>query len=455
MFHLDSASPGGLLALSAILVATLIALPDRSLAAPGDEWTVRGAPSSAPLGSVTWGDGRFVAVGDNRTGPGAVLTSPDGITWTAREAVLADWTSVARGNDTFVAVSTFLPALPGGSARDRVMTSPDGITWTPRVASANNDWRSIAWGNGTFVAVSDSDFGGSINDRVMTSPDGITWTNRTASAESSWTSVAYGNGVFVAVAKSDPDVPVGQVMTSTDGVNWTTRTPPVTADWTSVTWGGQGFVAVAGSGTSRVMTSPDGITWTARTAASQSTWTSVAWGNGAYVAVGDGAVMTSPDGITWTGRTPAAPVGWSSVAAAPGMFVAVADGPSGDGQTARIMTSGAIPGPPPPPPTPAKFTRLVVKPPKRKARAVRAPKKIPLTIAVTNSGDTGGRAVISLKSSAKGRVRVPARVSVTVPAGTTRRAKVRATVKPRRRGKVRITARVGSLRAVSTLVLRR
>ena len=455
MFHLDSASPGGLLALSAILVATLIALPDRSLAAPGDEWTVREAPSPAPLSSVTWGDGRFVAVGDNRTGPGAVLTSPDGITWTAREAVLADWTSVARGNDTFVAVSTFLLALPGGSARDRVMTSPDGITWTPRAASANNDWRSIAWGNGTFVAFSDSDFGGSINDRVMTSPDGITWTNRTASAESPWTSVAYGNGVFVAVAKSDFD---GQVMTSTDGVNWTTRTPPVTAEWTSVTWGGQGFVAVAESGVNRVMTSPDGITWTARTAASESAWRSVSFGSDTYVAVGGGAVMTSPDGIVWSGRTPAAPVNWRSVTAAPGMFVAVADALlEGD---ARIMTSGSIPGPPPPPPpppkpTPAAFTGLSLEPTKRRARALRAPKKVRLTVTVANSGETGGTAPIALRSSARAKVRVPGRVEIAVPPGTTRSVSFRATVKPRRKGKVRITARVAGLSASATLILRR
>jgi hypothetical protein len=46
------------------------------------------------------------------------------------------------------------------------MTSPDGITWTARTAAQANSWRSITHGNGLFVAVS---YDGS--NRVMTSAD--------------------------------------------------------------------------------------------------------------------------------------------------------------------------------------------------------------------------------------------------------------------------------------------
>ena len=46
----------------------------------------------------------------------------------------------------FVAVSS-----EGGN---RVMTSSDGITWTARSAAGNNDfWYSVTYGNGLFVAV--------------------------------------------------------------------------------------------------------------------------------------------------------------------------------------------------------------------------------------------------------------------------------------------------------------
>jgi hypothetical protein len=45
------------------------------------------------------------------------------------------------------------------------MTSPDGITWTARTSPTDNIWRSVAYENGVFVAVSYTGTG----DRVMTS----------------------------------------------------------------------------------------------------------------------------------------------------------------------------------------------------------------------------------------------------------------------------------------------
>ena len=52
------------------------------------------------------------------------------------------------------------------------MTSPDGITWTARAATEANQWTSVIYGKGLFVAIA---YDGT--NRVMTSPDGITWTN--------------------------------------------------------------------------------------------------------------------------------------------------------------------------------------------------------------------------------------------------------------------------------------
>jgi hypothetical protein len=44
------------------------------------------------------------------------------------------------------------------------MTSPDGITWTARTSAADNAWLSVTYGNGLFVAVAISGTG----NRVMT-----------------------------------------------------------------------------------------------------------------------------------------------------------------------------------------------------------------------------------------------------------------------------------------------
>jgi hypothetical protein len=275
--------------------------------------------------SVAYGNDLWVAVATS--GTRRVMTSPNGINWTNRfSAANNNWTSVAYGNGLFVAVSN------SGSG-NRVMTSPDGITWTSRTSAADNNWISVTYGNGLFVAVAVSGTG----NRVMTSPDGINWTIRTSAANNSWVSVTYGNGLFVAVSDSGTG---GRVMTSPDGISWTIRTTPVNNSWFSVAYGNGLFVAVAYSGTgNRVMTSPNGITWTSRTSAADNNWSSVAYGNGLFAAVarsGTGnRVMTSPDGITWTSRTSAADNSWNSVAYGNGRFVAASTVGLGN----RVMTS--------------------------------------------------------------------------------------------------------------------
>jgi outer membrane protein OmpA-like peptidoglycan-associated protein len=251
----------------------------------GITWTARSVPAS-PWASVTYGNGLFVAV----AGSGNIMTSPDGVTWTARGSSTDSWSGITYGNNTFVAV--------GMGTTNFVMTSTDGITWTNRsipTSSSGAQWKSVTWGNNKFVAISGSGF----NDRVMTSPDGVTWTYAQAIHNGNWSSIAYGNNLFVATATSfgGGGSSFDYVMTSSDGTTWTPRTAAVAVGWNAVVYGGGKFVAVSSSGSNRVMTSTDGITWSAHTAADASGWSSVTYGNGVYVAIatnGSGArVMTS------------------------------------------------------------------------------------------------------------------------------------------------------------------
>ena len=81
------------------------------------------------------------------------------------------------------------------------MTSPDGITWTARsIPGSGQSWTTVIYGNGVWVAVAESSNSGA--ERVMTSPDGITWTMQQAAGDDSkrWFGLAYGGGKFVAVA---------------------------------------------------------------------------------------------------------------------------------------------------------------------------------------------------------------------------------------------------------------
>ena len=294
----------------------------------GVNWSLRSSAADNQWYSVTYGNGLFVAVAGIGTG-NRVMTSPDGITWTARNTAANQdirWTSVTYGNGLFVAVANT------GSG-NRVMTSPDGITWTSRTSAVDNNWTSVTYGNGLFVAVANSGTG----NRVMTSLDGISWTSRTSAADNSWNSVTYGNGVFLAVAQSGT---LNRVMTSSNGINWTTRTNSTDISWNSVTYGNGVFVAVAFSGTgNRVMTSVNGETWTTRTSAADLFWNSVTYGNGLFVAVAStgtsNRVMTSVNGETWTAQTSAADNQWRGVTYGNGLFVAVAATGTGN----RVMTS--------------------------------------------------------------------------------------------------------------------
>jgi len=315
----------------ALALVCSVAIMSQQVRADGTTWTARSATEASFWSSVTFGNGTFVAV--SVSGTNRVMTSTDGITWTARSVPASTWTSVTYGNGLFVAVAGF--------GTDRIMTSPDGVTWTSR-GSSTDSWSGITYGNSVFVAV-----GAGSTNRVMTSTDGITWTNRsipTSSSGAQWKSVTWGNNKFVAISYTGFN---DRVMTSPDGVTWTYAQAIHNGNWSSIAYGNNLFVATAsnpGMSSDYVMTSSDGITWTPRTAAAAVSWNAVVYGGGKFVAVassGSNRVMTSTDGITWTGHSAADASDWSSVTYGNGVYVAIATNGSG----ASVMTSGALVAP--------------------------------------------------------------------------------------------------------------
>jgi hypothetical protein len=50
---------------------------------------------------------------------------------------------VAYGNGLFVAVGS----------RGAILTSPDGVNWTAQTSPTSDDLSAVTYGNGTFVAV--------------------------------------------------------------------------------------------------------------------------------------------------------------------------------------------------------------------------------------------------------------------------------------------------------------
>jgi hypothetical protein len=225
---------------------------------------------------VAFGNNRFVAVGFmDKT----VLASPDGLTWTAKDA-----SSPVGLNNVVFCDGKFLVLGNSGT----ILTSPDGETWTTTVSSANHLY-GAASGNGKIVVVGNFSVGGGI---IVSADGGMTWTETTPkNADGQVTinalrGVAFGNGLFVAVGQ------FGTILTSSDGIVWTQR--PVGIEerhLTGVIFSKGMFIAVGQNGT--VIISPDGINWSYRTTGVTNELRGLTFGNRTFVAVGDSAVIQS------------------------------------------------------------------------------------------------------------------------------------------------------------------
>lgn len=193
----------------------------------GVTWT-RYTPFSNAISpkAITYGNGLFVAVANG--GGNRVMTSPDGVSWTLRNAASnINWQSVAFGNNTFVAIAN--------TGTNRTMYSTDGINWTGIAVTSGSN--SIAFANGKFTTGKNY------------STDGITWTNSTL--EFIPYGIAYGNGLFIAVGQSGTN----RIAISTDGITWQLVVAPALTTWTCVEYGNSKFVALADGGANRIMVS--------------------------------------------------------------------------------------------------------------------------------------------------------------------------------------------------------
>lgn len=288
-------------------------------------WRATPTTSKYYFNAVTYGNGRFVAVGS----AGLVATSTDGTNW-AIPAVTGrrDWKDVAYGNNVFLAVGT-----------NSVVTSPDGADWTMR---ATNTFVSTAFGNGLFLAVD-------LTGAVYSSTDGSAWSVVAGAATAqSFTTVDYAHNLFILCGSK------GSFQTSADGVNWNptctngttalyaaassngrwiiggktrfvifnnaTGSDQVTTNISagydalslaadeSIPVGGGDLLVAATSMTGRPPAySTNGPGWFYANGLAD-TIRGVAWGtNHVFVAVGND-IQSSTDGAAWTIRTPVLPI---------------------------------------------------------------------------------------------------------------------------------------------------
>jgi hypothetical protein len=310
----------------------------------GITWGTGNLQEVADWSDIAYGNGTFVAIAESDSSTSIrALTSNGGATWSAG-TVASGAKAIAYGGTRFVVVE--------GNFSDSVAYSTNGSTWTVTTLPANDDsaesnWVDIAYGNGRYVAISDS------SAMAAYSFDGATWYKSNLPADAEWTSVRYGQGVFYAttygsIAASSPDgvtwtlrdatyQEIDIIATAKDtNAGYIARTLPHTAYWTDVIWDGAKFIAIGhDNGVTPLAfgaSSADGETWTTVSlplVSSQFEYTALAYnGSNLYVAIlaNTRHISTSADGITWAGTVNAIPTSssqWSDMAYGATRFVAV------------------------------------------------------------------------------------------------------------------------------------
>lgn len=293
-------------------VCCLLLTPGAAGAGPLDEWQAMGSGTTSDLYNVTYGGGRFVAVGAS----GSILTSSDGSSWSfAGSPTTALLYGVIYGSGVFVA---------SGQA-GTVLSSSNGTSWTQRTSGITNQLYCAAYGGGRFVVVGTS-------GAILTSSDGSSWTKPDSGVSLGLFGVTYGNGRFVIVGES------GVVLTSSDGADWSRQTSNTSRWLDEVAYGNGRFVAAGEGGA--VITSPDGLSWTPYSAGTAGDLYCIGFGNGTFAAVGaGGAISTTSDGASWTVRSSGTTANLRGIAFDGRRFLAT-------GFQGTILQSGAVSGPP-------------------------------------------------------------------------------------------------------------
>ena len=260
---------------------------------PTMQWARQTLPvppgSYIALNRITWSGGLFVAVGDD------IFTSTDAVTWTERPAAASGMLM-----DVIWTGSQFIAVGEGNSGA--VLTSPDGFSWTPQQIPANISpvLRSVAASSTRIIAVGSQELTqGPLPAKgvMLSSTDGTAWTEVQMPVSATLYKIIWAGSQFVGVGALDPPAAGGVALTSPDGITWASHAMNPGVNPTDVAWNGSLFVAV---GAGAAATSVDGITWQQGGAAAVSA-SAVAWNGQTFLACGMPSCYTSSDGNAWVG----------------------------------------------------------------------------------------------------------------------------------------------------------
>lgn len=218
----------------------------------------------------------FIAVGNY----GTIMTSTDGVQWTAELVPNGALGSVLLGvgghDDTFVAV--------GSSGT--ILTSTNAVEWSIVIPQpVTNDIQGITFWKGRFFAT-----GG--GGKVLTSADGRAWTVHTTLGNNFLSGIAGATDRLVVVGQQ------GAIFTTPDGDAWTSAQSGTTNWLYRVRAFEDSWVAVGQNGT--ILSSPDGEHWTTQHSGTTQWLNDVCEFNGKLYAFGtQGTVLVSTNVQSW------------------------------------------------------------------------------------------------------------------------------------------------------------
>ena len=224
--------------------------------------------------SIAWGNGKFVAVGDE----GKIIYTNDGWNWfdTADKPFNSEsLNGIAFGNGKFVCggLSAFLAY------------SNDGVNWGPpnKIDISHldicNQVNSINWVNDRFIAIG-------LDNKMAWSYDGIDWGNLPNSLfdEGFMNSFAWGDGIYVAGGN--------RIAYSTDFLDWKMVNAGAFPGIIRSICYGNGFF-VAGGYDGKIAYSRDGIKWTSfnDSAFGTNVVRKIVWCKNRFIAGGDQGII--------------------------------------------------------------------------------------------------------------------------------------------------------------------
>ena len=239
--------------------------------------------------NIVYGNGKFLIIsrnGDNSPTETTAAYSTNGITWT-KVILPRNLINISYGNGRFVAIGN----------NNAAAYSTDGITWITTEHPAPINTTNIVYGDGKFVSV-----GGVSNNYVdsgeyigIYSTDGITWEKVVlpeADGAYTWGGTTYGDGKFVICSQSS-------IAYSVDGIEWTKVGTPI-SNISYLVYGDGKFVII---GASNAAYSTDCVTWERIQFPGTMTVVGccVFYGNNKFIAIPNNRqIIYSADGIRWS-----------------------------------------------------------------------------------------------------------------------------------------------------------